>query len=140
MTSIAELRTAYKEALTPIYGIEEASNIFLMVVESNLGLSRVDLALNPSLEIEKEKSVTFKEQLKALTSEVPVQQVLGEAWFRGMRFKVSSDVLIPRPETEELVAWILDELGTKERTLKGLDIGTGSGCIAISLAKVIPFR
>ena len=77
--------------------------------------------------------------LEALKQEKPIQYILGETEFYGLPFKVNTDTLIPRPETEELVSWILNQ-DPKPNTqnLKILDIGTGSGCIAISLAKQLP--
>ena len=78
---------------------------------------------------------TITERLKR---NEPVQYVLGEAWFAGMKFKVNKNVLIPRPETEELVDWIVKQAASHEpRAVRILDVGTGSGCIPITIKKEI---
>jgi release factor glutamine methyltransferase len=92
------------------------------------------LALNPQLAIDESKKIS--DSLQRLKSEEPIQYILGETDFYGLSFKLNSNVLIPRPETEELVDWMLTrQPTTNNQQLNILDIGTGSGCIAISLAK-----
>ena len=77
-------------------------------------------------------------RLARLKAQEPIQYILGTTEFYGLTFKVNKHTLIPRPETEELVDWVLSNLHDQDRVLDILDIGTGSGCIAISLAKNIP--
>ena len=102
-----------------------------------LKLSRTDVALNPQLKIKEVDSSFLEISLNKLKENIPIQYIIGETVFYGLTFKVNSAVLIPRPETEELVEWILSEhKSTQPFTI--LDIGTGSGCIAISLAKNLP--
>ena len=85
------------------------------------------------------KNITvFEKALLRLKKQEPIQYILGTTEFYGLTFKVNKHTLIPRPETEELVDWVLSNLHDQDRVLDILDIGTGSGCIAISLAKNIP--
>ena len=99
-----------------------------------------DGGLNNGADGEEKAEQKLLSHLDELKANKPLQYVLGYAWFYGLKLKVDKHVLIPRPETEELVRWILEIQNTKIETsnLKILDIGTGSGCIAISLAKNIP--
>jgi release factor glutamine methyltransferase len=103
-------------------------------------LRRIDLALNIDLLFSSEEILIWNAILEKLQLEIPIQYILGTTQFYGLEFNVNENVLIPRPETEELVEWIIiSNLKTpKLKKLKILDIGTGSGCIAISLAKNIP--
>jgi release factor glutamine methyltransferase len=131
-------RQKFIKELTPVYDLEEAESFFYLILEQKQNLKRINLALQPDLvflQSEIEMWDTFLEQLK---QEIPIQYLLKTAHFYGLEFEVNPSVLIPRPETEELVAWILHYAQTqKQENLKIIDIGTGSGCIAISLAKNI---
>ena len=98
-------------------------------------MSRVDLALKPDFEIDELEIQKWKNIIDQLQLQKPIQYILGETEFYGLRFKVNSSVLIPRPETEELVDWILKNNSNKSKQLRILDIGTGSGCIPITLAR-----
>ncbi len=91
--------------------------------------------MNPENKISAEDSENFQKALLRLKDHEPIQYILGETEFYGLPFKVNNHTLIPRPETEELVSWILDNSEFKFQDSELLDIGTGSGCIAISLAK-----
>jgi len=96
----------------------------------------MDFLLNPNIEVSAEDVVFFDSAIQKLKSEQPIQYILGETEFYGLQFKVNENTLIPRPETEELVDWIIkDQLLIKNDQLTILDIGTGSGCIPISLVK-----
>ena len=138
---LREIKTIYHKELDALYSKEEVASSFKQIVEHFLGLDPIILALNPNLMVTKEEEQPLFESLASLKLEKPLQYILGEAHFYGSIFKVNSEVLIPRPETEELVAWMLEDikasqsLRNKEDKLRILDIGTGSGCIAISLAK-----
>ncbi|HUH52276.1 MAG TPA: peptide chain release factor N(5)-glutamine methyltransferase [Flavobacterium sp.] len=131
---IIHYRTRFIEILTPIYDEHEARNFFYLILQDLKGLSKLDLALNPEIEMTEEEKNTFEEYLEKLKNHQPIQYLLGSTEFYGLTFDVNPNVLIPRPETEELVDWIISENHDKPR-LSILDIGTGSGCIAISLAK-----
>jgi release factor glutamine methyltransferase len=116
------------------YDSAEASNIADLVMEKLTGWGRIDRILNKTVLLSSSMENRFEEYLEALGRGVPVQYVLGECWFYKFRFYVDDRVLIPRPETEELVQWVLQsETHRGKATL--LDVGTGSGCIAISIKK-----
>ncbi|MET0759614.1 MAG: peptide chain release factor N(5)-glutamine methyltransferase [Flavobacterium sp.] len=137
---IKEYRTHFIQELTPIYDASEAESFFYLILEENHQMKRIDLALNPDLVFSEDAIQNWDAILEQLKLEIPIQYILGITSFYGLDFEVNENVLIPRPETEELVDWIIKEnskiKGLKD--LKILDIGTGSGCIAISLAKNLP--
>lgn len=129
-----DYKTLFIEKLTPFYDLLETESFFYIILEDLHQMKRIDLALNPGFsfsyeELEKWNSITEK-----LQKEIPIQYILGKAHFYGLEFEVNENTLIPRPETEELVEWIVKKNEFKGK-IKILDIGTGSGCIAISLAK-----
>ncbi len=127
----------YLSKLGQIYVENEASNITKMVFESLANISRADVIRNPEMEIESEIFSSLNQALEQLLNHQPIQYVLGEVWFYRLKFKVSEAVLIPRPETEELVEIAIEHL-KKTKQKKVLDIGTGSGCIPISIKKNVP--
>jgi release factor glutamine methyltransferase len=120
-----------------IYVENEASNITKMVFESLANISRSDVLRNPELEIEHDTFLSLNQALDQLLNHQPIQYILGEAWFYHLKFKVSDAVLIPRPETEELVEIAIQHV-KKSNQKNVLDIGTGSGCIPISIKKNVP--
>jgi len=122
------------ENLLSLYDKDEIEIFFHLIVNNLKSLSRVDLALNPSLEFSTPEINKMDFYLSELKRQKPIQYLIGTTDFCGFTFEVNPTVLIPRPETEELVEWIVSENITKSG-LKILDIGTGSGAIAISLAK-----
>ncbi len=137
---IKEYRSQFIQELTSIYDAGEAESFFYLILEEKHQLRRVDLALRPDLVFSQEELVVWNSILKQLLEEIPIQYLLGKTSFYGLDFEVNENVLIPRPETEELVEWVVSEnlVLSKTNKLKILDIGTGSGCIAISLAKNFP--
>ncbi|TDD94324.1 peptide chain release factor N(5)-glutamine methyltransferase [Flavobacterium cellulosilyticum] len=137
---IKNYRTQFIHELTPIFDFDEAESFFYLILAEKHQLKRVDLALNPDLIFSNEEIQVWIAILEQLKKEIPVQYLLGKTSFYGLDFEVNSNVLIPRPETEELVEWIVESQKSKVKSqkVKILDIGTGSGCIAISLAKNIP--
>ena len=144
-TKIKDYRTHFIQELSPIYDIGEAESFFYLILEEKQKLKRIDLALNPDLAFSNDEIQFWNSILEQLKKEIPVQYLLGKTSFYGLEFEVNSTVLIPRPETEELVEWIIqnqkssfDSAQDDSGKIKILDIGTGSGCIAISLAKNIP--
>lgn len=138
--NIKEYRTQFIQELTPIYDAGEAESFFYLILEEKKQLKRIDLALHPDLVFSEEEIGVWNAILEQLQQEIPIQYLLGKTSFFGLDFEVNAAVLIPRPETEELVEWILESQKSKPESqkVKILDIGTGSGCIAISLAKNLP--
>jgi release factor glutamine methyltransferase len=137
---IKEYRTQFIQVLTPLYGEGEAESFFYLILEEKQQLKRIDLALHPDLVLSEEEIVVWNSILEQLKLEIPIQYLLGKTSFYGLDFEVNENVLIPRPETEELVDWIVSQnlKISESQSLKILDIGTGSGCIAVSLAKNFP--
>lgn len=137
---IKQYRTQFIDALSSLYGEDEAESFFYLILEEKQQLKRINLALHPELLFSEEEVSSWNVILEQLKLEIPVQYLLGKTSFYGLDFEVNAAVLIPRPETEELVDWIISNTLKFEQSknIKILDIGTGSGCIAISLAKNIP--
>ena len=136
---IKQYRELFIKTLSPIHGEGEAESFFYLILEAKHQLKRIDLALRSDLNFTDAEILVWKILVEQLKVEIPIQYLLGKTSFFGLDFEVNSSVLIPRPETEELVEWILECQKSKIETgkLRILDIGTGSGCIAISLAKNI---
>ena len=134
---IRNYRNQFIETLTPIYDATEAESFFYLILENRLQMKRSDLALHPEIELSASQLQDYNDILKKLEQQIPIQYILGTTSFYGLEFEVNDNVLIPRPETEELVSWILSNHDASSH-LKILDIGTGSGCIAIALAKNLP--
>ena len=142
--TLNEARTVLTKELKNVYESDELRNIIELVIEHITNMSRAEQVKNkvPYL------TCTQLEDLDAITERLkknePVQYVLGEAWFAGMKFKVNKNVLIPRPETEELVDWIVKESqksnpeSFRDKSQNIIDIGTGSGCIPITLKHQLP--
>lgn len=134
---IKQYRTQFIQELTSFYDPYEAESFFYLILEDKHKLRQIDVALNHELVFTESDIKVWESLLVELKKEVPIQYLLGKTNFYGLDFEVNENVLIPRPETEELVEWIINE-NTNAKKIKILDIGTGSGCIAISLAKNLP--
>jgi release factor glutamine methyltransferase len=135
--NLKTLRTRFLNDLSFLYPNEEIEALFLIAVDHFLKMSRTEVLLNINREIIDTEKINFEELLVQLKTGKPIQYCLGETIFYGLPFKVNPSVLIPRPETEELVEWILEKVDhNKLHTLA--DIGTGSGCIAIALKQHLP--
>jgi release factor glutamine methyltransferase len=136
---IKALKTYFFDSLKNIQDEQEIESFFFILTEYLHNLKRVDVALNPNFEISEEEVEKWNIILADLQQEKPIQYITGETWFYGLRFEVNENTLIPRPETEELVEWILNSTITQHPTpFTILDIGTGSGCIPISLKANLP--
>lgn len=131
------LKRNFSEALVDFYPETEIDSFFNLLSEDVLNMKRVDISLNLYAVVSGKKHEKFQTALKRLQNNEPIQYILGDTEFYGLNFKVNEHVLIPRPETEELVDLILKQTNGNEH-LNILDIGTGSGCIAVSLAKNLP--
>jgi len=136
MMHIKHLVTTITQQLQPLYDGREAAAIAYLYVQTKLGLQRYELALRGQEQVEDVKMAEIERDVEKLAQGCPVQYVLGETEFYGLPFKVNPSVLIPRQETEELVQMVVERY--KGQSVKIWDIGTGSGCIAVTLAKMLP--
>lgn len=134
---LKDYRTYFIEKLTPVYDVMEAESFFSIALEELKGWKRVDLAMHPEAVLSGDEIGKWNAILGQLEQQRPIQYIFGKAHFYGLEFFVNENTLIPRPETEELVEWIIKE-NQARGIIKMLDIGTGSGCIAISVAKNLP--
>lgn len=132
--TLQELRNIFHEELMPFFPKEEIDAFLFRLSEFQLCLQRIDFSMSPDRVVAEGDISFFNNALIQLKEEQPIQYILGETEFYGSMFLVNENVLIPRPETEELVDWIINDHHS-EANLSIVDIGTGSGCIPISLAK-----
>ena len=142
--TLNEARTVLTKELTGIYDNAELKNVADLVLEHITKMPRMDQVKSKLSYL----TCTQLENIDAITERLkrnePIQYVLGEAWFAGLKFNVNKNVLIPRPETEELVNWVVKEnqnrigIGSKGKSQNILDVGTGSGCIPITIKKKLP--
>ena len=137
---VVDLKSIFHEELEAVFGKNEVESFFFLCTEYYLSITRIQLALDREFTLSAPETDIFFKTLEALKQQKPIQYILGETEFYGLTFKVNKHVLIPRPETEELVDWIIKNYddSSEESQFKILDIGAGSGCIGISLAKNIP--
>ncbi|MDT0554295.1 peptide chain release factor N(5)-glutamine methyltransferase [Urechidicola vernalis] len=136
--TLQQLKQQFHNVLNSLYPPEEINSFFFLVIENVLNLKRIDFALNPTTTIGDDQTIKLHKIVKKLKLEIPIQYILGSTEFFGLTFYVNKHVLIPRPETEELVDWIIKSISHSEISNANiLDIGTGTGCIPITLAKNI---
>lgn len=144
-------KTKFFQELSSLYDEKEIESFFYLILENFHQIKRIDLALNPQMEMNDKQLLHWESILSDLKKQKPIQYILGETEFYGLPFLVNENTLIPRPETEELVELIIKQNSKSEippepkvngaklnSKLKILDIGTGSGCIAIALKKNLP--
>jgi release factor glutamine methyltransferase len=148
--TIKQHRAHFNKSLKHLYPTSEIDSFFFLILEEFMGLKRIDIVLKSDFLIDKKSLNLMQIATKQLEQEIPIQYIIGKTEFFGLPFHVNKEVLIPRPETEELVEQVLKKVSLiktcnssknetiKEKQLKVLDIGTGSGCIAISLKKQLP--
>jgi len=133
------IQQSYKQLLFQLYemyGDREAANIADIVIENITGFKKVDRLINKQFLLNEEQLQLLNDYTNELLKHKPVQYVLSEVWFAGMKLYVDENVLIPRPETEELVEWIVKTVASRKSQVASiLDIGTGSGCIPVALKK-----
>lgn len=132
---LKDIKVIFHTELDALHGKDEVNSFFYILTETYLDMNRLAFSLQPDIVITKEVEQRFLAALSKLKSEQPIQYILGKTEFFGLPFIVNEHTLIPRPETEELVRWVLSEQSKNTSSINLLDIGTGSGCIAISLAK-----
>lgn len=135
MTNLKTLKKEFTEDLQSVYDKGEISTFFSWLAEDILRLRTHDLLLNTEIDLDESQLLEFKKAKNRLKKEEPIQYILGYTEFFGIKLKVNPNVLIPRPETEELVQWILDDYHNTQLQLSVIDLGTGSGCISIALAQ-----
>ncbi len=139
MKTLKDVSAAFLQELLPIYEAREINSLYLFVLAEIEGISSAKIKAFPETEIRPGNIPAIKKILERLKTGEPVQYILGRTEFYGLPFKVNPSVLIPRPETEELVDWIIEfrqsAAGNRQQACRILDIGTGSGCIAVSLKK-----
>lgn len=136
--TVRDLRRAAVAALIPLYGRGEAEWMTRLTLESVTGWSRVDLLVDAGKELGEVRVEAVKNIVDRLLKHEPLQYILGYEDFMGLKIKVSPSVLIPRPETQELVNIIIDR-EAKASDLSVLDAGTGSGAIAVALSRNLRF-
>ena len=134
---LKQYKTHFFDSLKNIQDEQEIESFFFILTEYLHNIKRVDVALNPNFELSEDDVEKWNAILAELQLEKPIQYITGEAWFFRLRFEVNENTLIPRPETEELVEWILSS-SIIHHPSSILDIGTGTGCIPISLKTNLP--
>lgn len=133
---VRDIRNYYCEQLCSIYDKNESNTLILILFEYYFNINRIKMSLEPELRLSESEMLKLHFAVKDLLKNKPIQYIIGETEFCDLKFKVNENVLIPRPETSELVRLIANS--HQPSTISNiLDIGTGSGCIAISLAKMI---
>ena len=137
MYTLAAAYYGLKDALLHLYDARESSAIAHDVLETMTGLSKTDRLIHKDNTLSLDQQIEYDRIVALLVVGVPMQYALGHAWFMGNKYEVNNTVLIPRPETEELVQWIVDEHKDINRSMSVLEVGTGSGCIAVSLSILI---
>ena len=132
---IKDIVVFFKQELLSLYDEREIKSFINLVMEAYTGLSPAQLLISHEKSLNESVMLKIKFAINDLKVFKPLQYILGKTWFYGLEFKVTPDVLIPRPETEELVKWVIDDYQNHTLSLQLMDIGTGSGCIPISLKK-----
>lgn len=139
MKTVKEISAAFQKELVNLYDAKEIDSLCMMAIAEIAGTSSAKIKAFPELELPAEHLKAIDHILDELKTGKPIQYILGHTEFYGLTFKVNPSVLIPRPETEELVEWVISSVGSWRLAVGNLlDIGTGSGCIAISLKKNLP--
>jgi len=134
---IGDIRSYYAQQLFKIYDERETETFIFMLLEEYAGISKSEIIINPELTINESELLNIHFAVKDLKNFKPIQYILGKTEFFGIPILVNPDVLIPRPETEELVDWVIQD-ANKDKQSSILDVGTGSGCIAIALKNALP--
>jgi release factor glutamine methyltransferase len=138
MYSLAAGFYGLKDKLLSLYDEREAAAIAHEIMEFITGMNKTDRLIHKEKQLTETQLATYQHAAAQLAQGVPLQYITATAWFMGFPFYVSDAVLIPRPETEELVQWIVDEQNAGGEHLRILDVGTGSGCIPVAIKRLLP--
>ncbi len=130
-----EGRSLFRKELKPLFEVKEIDFYFKTILKSFFKIDPTAFALDPHRDFNKSQEDQLGKVLEHFLSEKPLQYIIGKSYFRDLMLEVNKSVLIPRPETEELVSWVLEDHNELSQNQTVLDCGTGSGCIAIALAK-----
>ena len=133
--TLIDVRNYYRKTLKDYYSKNEIDFYFKILINSFFNWDSTLIALNPKKQLTILESSKLIKTINNLKKFKPIQYITGESFFMGLKFKVNKNVLIPRQETEELVEWIINDNRDFQNKINVIDIGTGSGCIAISLSK-----
>ena len=133
-----DIKQALKKQLAGQFESVELNPILSILIEHVTGWDQVQQVIHKDNAISEEQVLAFETAATALLAGRPIQYITGKTWFMGEPYIVNDQVLIPRPETEELVDWVIEYAAIKGKALRILDIGTGSGCIAIAIKKALP--
>jgi len=136
--SLQEIKIFLKQKLASTIDAVELSSLIGILIEAVTGWNRMQQIVNVNTELTKVQQAQLENYTEQLLAGKPIQYILGKAWFMGSEFMVNEHVLIPRPETEELVEWIISYASIMNKPLSIVDIGTGSGCIPIALQLALP--
>ena len=137
--TLREGQEHFKDGLDGFFQSSEIDFYYKTLLKDGLNRDPIQLSIEPWVELTSEEEFFLKESLSKLIAHQPLQYVLGKAHFRDLTLKVDKRVLIPRPETEEMVEWVLEDFKKLNQKLRLIDMGTGSGCIGIALAKAQPY-
>lgn len=134
---LKSFKNKFTSSLSKIYDSAETEQLFYIALEEILDWKRIDYIMKTPFELSIEKTTQFENVLSDLISEKPIQYIFSKAYFYGLDFYVNENTLIPRQETEELVEWVLNTIAKNPmKRWRILDIGTGTGCIPITIAKM----
>jgi release factor glutamine methyltransferase len=136
--SLQEIKIFLKQKLSSKIDAVELSSLIGMLIEAVTGWNRMQQIVNVNTELTKEQQTQIEQYAEQLLVGKPIQYILAKTWFMGNELMVNEHVLIPRPETEELVEWIISYASIMNKPLSILDLGTGSGCIPIALKLALP--
>ena len=137
--TLREGQEHFKDGLDGFFQSSEIDFYYKTLLKDGLNRDPIQLSIEPWVELTSEEEFFVKESLSKLIAHQPLQYVLGKTHFRDLTLKVDKRVLIPRPETEEMVEWVLEDFKKLNQKLRLIDMGTGSGCIGIALAKAQPY-
>ncbi len=133
---ISSVNNYFHLKLDELYDYNEVESFFWILLEAEIQVEKLDFMKDPELRMSESQLLKFIDFSRRLVRNEPVQYIVGYTDFMGLKLEVDTSVLIPRPETEELVSWIVESVD-KGSPIEIIDIGTGSGCIAIGIKKLL---